>query len=93
MVYENTTLYMLKSLKLTNTDRAIISKEEAIANVSTLPEVIEYLKRVPKGLVLVNGQEDNAYMVQVYEFKNGHTATFNWYTVDKKSGVVDTVDN
>lgn len=86
MVYENTTLYMLKSLKFDNVESAAVSKEEAVAKIRALPEVIDYLKRVPNGLVAVNGEEDNAYMVQVYEIKDGHTATFNWYKVDKTTG-------
>lgn len=65
-----------------------LTKEEAIAKVKTLPEVKEYLKRVPNGLVAVNGEEDNTYMVQVYEFKDGHTATLNWYKIDKATGEV-----
>ena len=88
MVYENTTLYMLKSLQFTIIENRNFSKEEAITKVKALPEVIDYLKRVPNGLVLINGEEDNAYMVQVYEFKNDHTATFNWYKVDKTTGKV-----
>lgn len=71
-----------------NNSVAKISKEEAVAKVNALPEIIDYLKRVPNGLVLVNGEEDNAYLVQVYEFKNDHTATFNWYTVNKTTGKV-----
>ncbi len=86
MVYENATLYMLKSLKFTVTKNRIVSKEEAIAKVKELPEVIDYLTRVPSGLVLANGEEDAAYMIQVYEFKDGHTATYNWYTVNKQTG-------
>ncbi|MDO8657386.1 MAG: hypothetical protein Q7K55_01500, partial [Candidatus Levybacteria bacterium] len=64
------------------------TKEEAILKVKTLPEVIDYLKTVPGGLVLVNGEENNSYMVQVYEIKDGHTATFNWYKVNKTTGEV-----
>ncbi len=86
---ENALLYMLKSLQFTNAQAGIVSENEAIAKVKTLPEVVDYLKRVPNGLVLVNGEEDNAYMVQVYEFKNGLTATFNWYKVDKTTGAVE----
>lgn len=87
--YENALLYMLKSLKFTNAQTATASKDEAIAKVKLLPEVIDYLKRVPNGLVLVNGEEDNEYMVQVYELKDGHSATFNWYNVDKTTGEVE----
>lgn len=88
MVYENTTLYMLKSLSFDATSKNMISENQAIANVKALPEVIAYLKRVPNGLVAVNGGEENAHMVQVYEVINGHTATFNWYNVNKQSGEV-----
>lgn len=89
MVYENTILYMLKPLQFGNSENKAASKEKAVATVKALPEVIDYLKRVPTGLVAVNGEENNTYMVQVYEFKNGHTATFNWYNVDKTTGAVE----
>ena len=87
--YENALLYMLKSLKFENSINSIVSEEEAVAKVRTLPEVVDYLNRVPNGVVAVNGEEDTAYMVQVYESKDGHTATFNWYRVDKKTGAVE----
>lgn len=87
--YENALIHMLKSLRFTNASDEAISKEEAILKVKALPEVIDYLKRVPNGLVLVNGEEDNTYMVQVYEFKNGQTATFNWYDVNKSTGTIE----
>ena len=89
MVYENAIVYMLKSLKFTDAENGSISKDEAVTKVKAQPEVADYLKRVPNGLVLVNGEEDNAYMIQVYEFKNDHTATFNWYNVNKTTGAVE----
>lgn len=73
---------------LKNIKSSKLTKDEAISKVKALPEVIDYLKRVSNGLVLVNGEEANTYMVQVYEFKNGHTATFNWYRVNKKTGEI-----
>lgn len=76
------------SLLENNAKNGSISKEEATAKVKALSEVIDYLKRVPNGLVLVNGEEDNAYLVQAYEIKEGHTATFNWYKVNKSTGEV-----
>lgn len=88
MVYENSTIYMLKSLTFNKMINTMISEDQAIANVKTLPEVIAYLKRVPNGLVAVSGGEEDAYMVQVYEIINGHTATFNWYNVNKQSGEI-----
>lgn len=71
-----------------NFETGAISKEDAVAKVKELPEVVDYLKRVPNGQVLVNGEDNNRYMVQVYEAKDGHTATFNWYNVDKTTGEV-----
>lgn len=85
MIYDNAIVYMLKSLQFNSAADGVMSKEDAVAKVKALPEIIDYLKRVPNGLVAVNGEEDNAYLVQVYEFKDGHTATFNWYTVNKST--------
>lgn len=65
-----------------------VTKEVAVDKVKVLPEVMDYFKRVPNGLVVVNGEENNSYLVQVYEVTNDHTATFNWYTVDKITGKV-----
>ena len=86
--YENALLYMLKSLKFTDYKPAAVTGEMAITTVKSLPEVVDYLSRVPNGLVEVNGDDDTQYMVQVYEIKDGHTATFNWYQVDKATGEV-----
>lgn len=86
--YENALLHMLKSLRFEISETGTVSKEDAVAKVKTLPEIIDYLQRVPNGLIAVNGEEDNAYLIQAYEFKDGHTATFNWYKVDKITGDV-----
>lgn len=45
-----------------------------------------YLKRVPNGRVEVDNELEGKYNVHVYETKDGHTATFNWYGVSIKSG-------
>lgn len=65
-----------------------ISRELAVENVKKLPEVQEYLKNVPKALVEVDNELEGEYNVHVYEVKDGHTATFNWYRVSIKSGEV-----
>ena len=65
-----------------------INRNLAVENVKKLPEVKEYLKEVPKALVEVDNEEEGEYNVHVYEVKNGHTATFNWYKVSIKSGEV-----
>lgn len=65
-----------------------ISRELAVEKVKNLPEVQEYLKNVPNGKVEVDNEDEGEYNVHVYEVKNGHTATFNWYRVSIKSGEV-----
>ena len=86
--YENALIHMLKSLKFPDAQLPVITEEQAVETVKSLPEVVGYLKRVPNGMVEVNGDDDTQYMVQVYEIKDGHTATFNWYQVDKTTGEV-----
>lgn len=86
--YESTISSILNSLQFGGNANETFTKEGAIVKVKAQPEVIDYLKRVPNGLVAVNGEEDDSYLVQVYEFKDGHTATFNWYTVNKSTGEV-----
>lgn len=65
-----------------------ISQGLAIENVRKLPEVKQYLKDVPNGKVEVDNELEGEYNVHVYEIKDGHTATFNWYRVSIKSGEV-----
>lgn len=65
-----------------------ISRNLAVENVKKLPEVQDYLQRVPSGRVEVDNELEGEYNVHVYEIKNGHTATFNWYRVSIKSGEV-----
>ena len=65
-----------------------ISPQLAVENVKKLPEVQDFLKRVPNGKVEVDNEDQGEYNVHVYEIKDGHTATFNWYRVSIKSGEV-----
>lgn len=65
-----------------------ISREQAVENVKKLPEVQQYLKDVPNGKIEVDNELEGEYNVHVYEVKNGHTATFNWYKVSIKSGEI-----
>lgn len=65
-----------------------MSKNQAVENVKKLPEVQEYLKNVPNGIVEVDNEMEGEYNVHVYEVKNGHTATFNWYRVSIKGGEI-----
>lgn len=88
VVYENAIIYMLKSLQFTDAKSRIISKEETITKVKSQPEVLDYLRRVPHGIVKLDHEDNNLYSIQVFEAKGGHTATFNWYTVNKITGEV-----
>ena len=68
----------------------LISPEDAVEKVKSRKEVIDYLKRVPTAIIQAQSttKEESSYRIQVYEIKNGHTATFNWYNVDKKTGEI-----
>lgn len=65
-----------------------ITQEQAVKTVKKLPEVKDYLDRVPNGRVEVDNELEGKYNIHVYEIKDGHTATFNWYRVSIKSGEV-----
>jgi hypothetical protein len=65
-----------------------VTKDQAIKKIKKLPEVQEYLKNVPNGKVEVDNELEGEYNIHVYEVKNGHTATFNWYRVSIKSGKI-----
>lgn len=65
-----------------------VTSKQAVENVKKLPEVQEYLKNVPNGRVEVDNKLEGEYNVHVYEIKDGHTATFNWYRVSIKSGQI-----
>lgn len=71
-----------------NTGSSKITAEQAKMAVNNLPEVIEYLKNVPNGKIEVDNELEGEYNVHVYEIKNGHTATFNWYRISIKSGEI-----
>ena len=66
------------------------AENTAIAKVSAQPEVSEYLRAVPSGRVVLDHEdrETNSYFINVYEIVDNHTATFNWYTVDKTTGAI-----
>ncbi len=74
--------------QLTEVGSTKISRNLAVENVKKLPEVQEFLKNVPNGKVEVDNELEGEYNVHVYEVKDGHTATFNWYRVSIKSGEI-----
>ncbi|MDO8648996.1 MAG: hypothetical protein Q7R81_04410 [Candidatus Peregrinibacteria bacterium] len=70
-----------------------ISQEAAIEVVRNRPEVVKFESTLVKAgtVAHIDAQsEDKEWLVQVYEVKGGHTATFNWYRVDKKTGQIST---
>lgn len=66
------------------------SANDATGIVANLDEVKSYLSQVPNAKVELDHEEKetNSYIIHVYEIKNGHTATFNWYTIDKTTGKI-----
>jgi len=67
-------------------------RTQVITKVSSLSEVKEYLRAVPSGQVVIDHEdkETNSYIIHVYEIIDGHTATFNWYEVNKTTGEIKT---
>jgi hypothetical protein len=67
------------------------SKAEAVIIVKNLPEVQDYLARVPNGIVEYDSEDKEAgvWVIHVYEIvengDEGHTATFDWYNVNKSN--------
>ncbi|KKW44668.1 hypothetical protein A2598_02250 [Candidatus Peribacteria bacterium RIFOXYD1_FULL_54_13] len=71
--------------------RQDIPQEAAVAAVRALPEVQAYERTLIEAGAAAHVDvqlENGEWLVQVYEVKDGHTATFNWYRVDKETGVV-----
>ncbi|HBL52459.1 MAG: hypothetical protein A3D24_03450 [Candidatus Blackburnbacteria bacterium RIFCSPHIGHO2_02_FULL_39_13] len=69
----------------------LITPQQALDNINSIPDVQNYLKRVPSGIVEIDNEDEKTYTVHVYEIKDNHTATFNWYEVGKQSGKIKTL--
>lgn len=69
---------------------SLLKEKEAVEKVGSLEEVKGFLRQVPGGLVEVDHIDEatNSYVVHVYEIKDGHTATLNWYNVNRKTGEI-----
>ena len=72
-----------------------IMKQEALKKVQAMPEVQEFIAELAANKKIASFNVENRgdfWSVQAYEIvvQNGesHTATFNWYRVDKKAGAV-----
>ena len=77
----------------------IISEEEAINLVRNLPEVTEWLSLFTepgdtspttggKPMIIIDSKSEQGYSVHIYEQLSDHTATFNWYSVNSKTGEI-----
>lgn len=74
-----------------------ITQAQAESIISQLPEVQKRLSSGNNWAVLAEDRDSDSWFVQVAEVVNegeiegketGHTATFNWYKVDRKGEVV-----
>jgi len=71
-----------------------ITQEEALVKIKNLPEVQEFVRLLfPKQARFEVEDWDTDWAVHVFELVVGensvHRATFNWYRVDKQTGVVE----
>lgn len=82
--------------------RESISAEQAIQKVRALPEVQEWLalftnmdgtspKTGGRPVISIENDPGETYSVHVYESMSDHTATFNWYDVDKTTGEIEKI--
>jgi len=70
-----------------------LTEDQAIARVEAMPEVKAWMNQVTKPAFKSEGLQMGRYLIHVYEDVNdgggqGHTTTFGFYEVDKKSGEV-----
>ena len=73
---------------------AKVTKEQALVKIKNLPEVQEFMRLLfPKQAEFEVEDWDTDWAVHVFELVIGensvHRATFNWYRVDKQTGVVE----
>lgn len=86
-------LYLHKILRFTIFTQPVSQKESISENaafgiIAEQNDVKNYLKEVPNGKITLDhfDEDANSYVFQVFEFKDGHTNTFNWYEVNKENG-------
>lgn len=77
-------------------DGASVSHEEAVEIVRALPEVQAFISLIntkgdSEAYIEYSHDECNTYSIHVYELKDDHTATFNWYDVNMYTGEVTTM--
>jgi len=77
-------------------DVSVVTKEQAVAKVGALSEVVEYknmLIEAGKKALLEAEDGESDWNVHVFEIvgegEDAHTATFGWYRVNKKTGAVE----
>ncbi len=79
-----------QTTSVSTNDVSQTSEKEAIEKVRQLPEVKDFLARITNAHVEIGSfdEERGTYLVQVFEVKDNHTATFGWWEVEKISGKV-----
>ena len=80
-----------------NINIVAVNQSEALSKIKMRTEVIKYqadLEKVGKKANFEIEDEGEKWLIQVFEIVQNddspsHTATFNWYQVDKKTGAVE----
>lgn len=76
-----------------------VTSTEAIKKVKNLPDVQEWLSLFSgpghtspitggKPIIEIDSISDDSYIIHAYEQTSDHTATFGWYSVNKKTGAI-----
>lgn len=81
-------IFLKKSRQITK-----LTCEQAIDQVLGEPEVLEYQSENPNAKIECDHEENNGWVIHVYEIVSGdaalpsHSATFDWYFVDGQGQV------
>lgn len=67
-----------------------LDEKRALELVKTRKDVQDYMNKIPNAQIAIDhfDEETNSYVIHVFEVKNGHTNTFNWYDVNKLTGTI-----
>lgn len=70
--------------------KVVIGRDQALKLIGEQDEVKNYIKEVPNAKILIDhfDQDANSYVIQIFEIKNGHTNTFNWYEINIQNGKI-----
>lgn len=74
--------------EIANRMRSYYTVDDAEEVVRQRAEVQEYLGKVPDGIVAFDHEASGKFVIHVYEIRDDHMATLNWYDFNLDTGEV-----